>query len=148
MEDLDPQSFMECELVERLGGITWRLRRVPFFEAAILGYRQAQVEEENRQKEERRPHLWLDDENEEHDDGDADDEDKGMSDEERSAFVGNCLIEDGVFGDGLGKLARHEAALMNALTKTMQMFLLLQENRSTAKIEPVVLKAVALPTAA
>ena len=43
MDDHDPQSALECELVERLAGILWRLRRVPFFEAAILDARQAQV---------------------------------------------------------------------------------------------------------
>ena len=36
MEEHDPQSALECELVERLAGILWRLRRVPFFEAAIM----------------------------------------------------------------------------------------------------------------
>ena len=30
----------------------------------------------------------------------------------------------------LGKLARHEATLMNAFTKTLQMLLLLQGNRN------------------
>jgi hypothetical protein len=48
----------------------------------------------------------------------------------------------------LGKLARHEATLMNAFTKTLQMVLLLQENRGEAKDEPVTLDAVALPPAA
>ena len=41
MDDHDPQSALECELVERLAGILWRLRRVPFFEAAIMDARQA-----------------------------------------------------------------------------------------------------------
>ena len=35
----DPQSALECELVERLAGILWRLRAVPFFEAAIIDAR-------------------------------------------------------------------------------------------------------------
>ena len=30
MDEHDPQSALECELVERLAGILWRLRRVPF----------------------------------------------------------------------------------------------------------------------
>ena len=112
-----------------------------------MDYRDAQVADEIRREEERRPQRWHDGENEEQEEGDADDGDEEMSDEERSAYVGNCLIQDGVFGDGLGKLARHEAALMNAFTKTMQMLLLLQENRGT-KREPVMLEAVALPSAA
>jgi hypothetical protein len=31
MDEYEPQSSLECELVERLAGILWRLRRVPFF---------------------------------------------------------------------------------------------------------------------
>jgi hypothetical protein len=45
MEQHDPQSVLECELVERLSGILWRLRRVPFFEAAILEAHKAELEE-------------------------------------------------------------------------------------------------------
>ena len=36
MDEHNPQSVLECELVERLTGILWRLRRVPLFEAAML----------------------------------------------------------------------------------------------------------------
>ena len=43
MAEHDPQSVLETELVERLAGILWRLRRVPFFEAAILDTRHQQV---------------------------------------------------------------------------------------------------------
>jgi hypothetical protein len=31
MDQYDPRSALECELVERLAMILWRLRRVPFF---------------------------------------------------------------------------------------------------------------------
>jgi hypothetical protein len=43
MEEHNPQSALECELVERIAGILWRLRRVPFFEAAIMEVRLAGV---------------------------------------------------------------------------------------------------------
>src|SRR5262249_23243826 len=43
MEQYDPQSVLECEMVERLAAILWRLRRVPCFEAAILDARHQQV---------------------------------------------------------------------------------------------------------
>ena len=36
-EEFEPRSIMERELVERLAGIVWRLRRMPKFEAALLG---------------------------------------------------------------------------------------------------------------
>jgi len=101
LEEHDPQSALEAELAERLAGILWRLRRVPFFEAAILGPR-------------------------------------------RDELIGNGFG----YGPGLEKLARHEATLMNAFTKTLQMLLLLQDNRSNTKSEPAMLEAVALPPAA
>ena len=41
IDEHDPQSVLECELVERLAGILWRLRRVPFFETAILDARRS-----------------------------------------------------------------------------------------------------------
>jgi len=145
MDEHDPQSALEAELVERLAGILWRLRRVPFFEAAIIDARQAQVTDNMRQEEERRPQRWHGYEEEEESDEDEADE---MSDEERSVYVGRSLIQDGAFGDGLGKLARHEATLMNAFTKTLQMLLLLNENRGHRKAEPVTLEVVALPPAA
>ena len=116
MDEHDPQSALEAELVERLAGILWRLRRVPFFEAAIIDVHG----------------------------GDEDEADE-ISDEEKRR-----LIRNGVFGygDRLGKLARHETTLMNAFTKTLQMLLLLQENRGSTKSEPAMLEAVALPPAA
>jgi hypothetical protein len=42
------------------------------------------------------------------------------------------LIEDGQQQDALGKLSRHEAALMNQLTKTYQMLHFIQ-SRGTAE---------------
>src|SRR6516164_5617909 len=35
-EEFEPRSIMERELVERLAGIVWRLRRMPKFEAALI----------------------------------------------------------------------------------------------------------------
>lgn len=69
------------------------------------------------------------------------------SDRNASPF-GQALINDAGSSNALGKLARHEATLMNAFTKTLQMLLLLQENRPKRKGEPAVLEAVALPPAA
>jgi hypothetical protein len=136
LEEHEPQSALECELVERLAGILWRLRRVPFFEAAIIDARQAQVAEDKVSQ------RWPEyEEEEESGENDADE----MSDEEWSVQLGDALIQDGAFGDGLGKLARHETNLMNAFTKTMQMLLLLQGNRSHTRGDAAVIEAVALP---
>ena len=128
MAENDPQSVTEIELVERLAGILWRLRRAPFFEAAILQanhyqtrdmdmrciYRESQTEEEEVQAE-------------------------------KSVRYGFALMSDG--NDLLGKLARHEASLMSAFTKTLQTLMVVQDHRS-AKSGPVTLETVALPPAA
>ena len=53
-----------------------------------------------------------------------------------SFHFGDALIKDGINNDALGKLARHEATLMNAFTKTLQMLLLLQSNRASTQSEP------------
>jgi hypothetical protein len=148
MNEHDPQSALECELVERLAGILWRLRRVPLFEAAILDARQAQLAEEDMREDERRTQRWHGYEEEEKEGEDGEDreveEDEETADWEASVRLGRALIHDGAWGDALGKLARHEATLMNALTKTL---LLLEEHRGTQR-EPVMLKAVTLPAAA
>jgi len=133
MDEYDPQSALECELVERLAGILWRLRRVPFFEAAIMDARHVQAG------------RW---------DGssiygsraetDEEEEDEEETDWQASVHFGYALINDARWHDALGKLGRHEATLMNALTKTL---LLLEENGATRR-QPVMLEAVPLAAAA
>jgi hypothetical protein len=131
MDKHDPQSALECELVERIAGILWRFRRVPFFEAAILGARHAEAQDiplnwqASRELPEEEVENW-----------------------EAAVRLGEALIEDARSHDALGKLARHETTLMNALRKTLDMLLLLQEKRRNKKDEPVILEAVALSPAA
>ena len=36
MADFDPQGTIECELVDRLAGLLWRLRRVPTVEKQLI----------------------------------------------------------------------------------------------------------------
>jgi len=132
MAEHDPQSALEAELVERLAGILWRLRRVPFFEAAILSSRHVEVR--NRQFLNYAALREIKEEEGE--------------DWEASVHFGQALIEDARRNDALGKLARHETTLMNAFTKTLQTLRLLQGNRSNTKSEPAMLEAVALAPAA
>ena len=122
MHQHDPQSSLEAELVERLAGILWRLRRIPFFEAAILDARHKQRAENNR-----RQFVSYKDEKVEE-----------MSDVEWRAYVGHALIQDSDLGDALGKLARHAATLMNGFTKTLQLLLLLQGNNARETAGPLV----------
>ena len=132
MAEHDPQSALEAELVERLAGILWRLRRAPFFEAAILSSRHVEVR--NRQFLNYAALREIKEEEGE--------------DWEASVHFGQALIEDARRNDALGKLARHETTLMNAFTKTLQTLRLLQGNRSNTKSEPAMLEAVALAPAA
>ena len=132
VDEHDPQSALECELVERLAGILWRLRRVPFFEAAILSARHVEVRDRQFLN-----YLALRETKEEE-----------VEDWKASVHFGQALIEDASWNDALGKLARYETTLMNAFTKTLQTLLLLQENRTNTKSEPVILEAVTLPPAA
>ena len=64
---------------------------------------------------------------------------------QKSVHFGYALLNDAQRHDALGKLGRHETTLMNTFTKTLQILLLLQENRGT---KPVILEAVSLPAAA
>jgi hypothetical protein len=139
MEQYDPQGPTECELVEYLAGVYWRLRRFPLFETAIFAARQAQVAEDLKEENARRERF-----EEEGEAGEEEDEEE-MSDAEWLVHVGRALIKDGVWNDALGKLSRHEATQFNALRK---MLILLEEMRDKRKNDPVTINAVAVPRAA
>jgi hypothetical protein len=127
MEEHDPQSLSEREQVERLAGISWRLRRVPAFEAAILAARLNGSWEYSSEPEP---------------EGVNDDQDINW---ESTMELGRAILDDARYGDGLGKLARHETTLMNMFVKTLQMLLLLQDKRKDTEV--IVLGAAALPPA-
>jgi hypothetical protein len=94
--EFDPRPGMELELVERLTGLMWRLRLIPAFEAILIATLCAKSVEYEN------------------------------SDLAPAQLVGEGLIYDAQCRDTLGKLSRHEAGLMNAYVKTLQMLLLLQ----------------------
>jgi hypothetical protein len=99
---------------ERLAGIAWRPRRIPAFEAAILETRCAQADDYVP--------SWGRD----------------------APIIGHALIRDGQNNDALGKLARHEAALMNQFTRTVQLLNFLQ-SQELAEDEQVI-DAVSIPS--
>jgi hypothetical protein len=103
-EEFEPRSLLQGELVERLAGIMWRLRRIPRFEAALIEARRYEVARETAFKKAMIDRMGFEK------------EPKGPHGPDASA--GFALIEDGQQQDALGKLSRHEAALMNQLTKT------------------------------
>ena len=115
MEQYDPQSAMERELVERMAGLLWRLRRIPAFEAAIVC--QAEVDD---------PLKWMDLERE------------GLTKEAiEFRALGDALMQHGV--DTLGKLARHETTLMQGFIKTVQMLHFLQRARSSNRGDTLII---------
>ena len=124
MEEYDPQSAVECELVERLSSLLWRLRRIPAFEAAIIDARRAEVDD---------PMQWLELERD------------GLTDETiKVRLLGHALVQDAASHDTLGKLARHETALMHAFTKTLQILLLLS-NSTSNRGDAVMIEPIPLP---
>jgi hypothetical protein len=122
MEQYDPQGPAECELIEYLASVYWRLRRVSFFEAAIFAARQARVAEEDASC----ARYEVEDEAETRDAN----EERGMSDAEWLVHVGHILMRHGIWGDALGRLTRYETSLLNALAKTLTRLDAISENQN------------------
>ena len=135
---------MERELIERLAGVIWRLRRIPKFEAALIEARRGEITLSAHYEKVmveviagfvadktlsgimshvahtlKRPEVFAD-------------------------TTGLALIRDGQHQDILGKLSRHEASLMNALTKTLQMLHFVQSQCSAERNQ--LIEAVAIPS--
>ena len=118
-EEFQPHSLMERELVERLAGIIWRIRRTPKFEAALIEARCEEARRNAYYDPERRKQL------------------------EGAGAMGAALMLDSAQQDTLGKLSRHESALMNAFTKALQMLHFIHSQRAVED-DPVI-DAVAIP---
>ena len=113
-----PRCVLEAELVERLAGLLWRLRRAPTFEAAILKAREIQCLEWGRPKQSQH-----------------EEECEEASTEQRSVALGEALIHDAAFGDAIAKLGRHETMLMNAFNKTLNTLAELQTSGREIEVE-------------
>jgi hypothetical protein len=138
LEQYNPQGPAESELVEYLAGVYWRLRRFPFFEAAIFAAREAQVANELKEEKAR---LWRLGEEQEQGDKEEDE----MSNAEWLVRVGRALIKDGAWSDAFSKLVRHEATQLNALRRTLS---LLEEMQGSRQCNPVNVNAMPLDRAA
>jgi hypothetical protein len=155
--DFQPSTRLEYELVDRLAGLLWRLRRVPGVEAALVKARQVEAwqnsEHADRLKNEarRRCNKSFGSDDAALDammDGtydarlrkfleevQADDSEQEVADSDREQETGLLmLILDVENGDALGKLTRYEAGLMNALTRTRQLLHLHQAERNATKV--------------
>ena len=137
MAQYDPHTPTECEFVEYLASQFWRLRRIPFFEAAIFAARHAQVATEMEEGSARLARVEVDRE-------DGDDEGE-LSDAETLICVGRTLIKDGVWSDAFGKLTRYETALLNGLKKTLAM---LDEASGAQATKNTTISLKAVPSAA
>ena len=116
-QQFSPRPGVEQELVDRLAGLLWRLRRAPTLEAAVIQARDAQQTEANKVP--------------------APDGPEGN--------LGLAIIKDSE-QDTLGKLCRYENALMNAMAKTAHLLLLLQRQRAATRnpgrgLDPVMVAA-------
>ena len=149
--DFQPSTRLEYELVDRLAGLIWRLRRVPGVEAALVKARQVEAWQNSEDVE------WLKYEarrrcNKSFGSDDAaldammngtydarlrkfleevqaEESEQEVADSDREQETGLLmLIKDVENGDALGKITRYEAGLMNALTRTRQLLHLTKQS--------------------
>jgi hypothetical protein len=155
--DFQPSTRLEYELVDRLAGLLWRLRRVPGVEAALVKARQVEAWQNSEHVEwlkyeaRRRCNKSFGSDDAALDammDGtydarlrkfleevQAEDSEQEVADSDREQETGLLmLIIDVENGDALGKLTRYEAGLMNALTRTRQLLHLHQAERNATKV--------------
>jgi len=155
--DFQPSTRLEHELIDRLAGLLWRLRRVPGVEAALVKARQVEAWQNSEHV------AWLKYEarhrcNKSFGSDDAaldaimdgtydarlrkfleevqaeeSEQEVADSDRERETWL-LMLIRDVENDDALGKLTRYEAGLMNAVTRTLQHLHLLQAKRNATKV--------------
>ena len=149
--DFQPSTRLEYELVDRLAGLIWRLRRVPGVEAALVKARQVEAWQNSEdvewlKYEARRPcnkSFGSDDAaldammNGTYDarlrkfleEVQAEESEQEVADSDREQATGLLmLIKDVENGDALGKITRYEAGLMNALTRTRQLLHLTKQS--------------------
>ena len=151
--DLEPASSIEAELVIRLTGYFWRLRRIPIFEAALPETRRTEFDDAPTPKDD--PHRFASLERyrpwsevkspfpnalEEkmapaqaalptHEPVRDSSELEREKSRDRQRNLGKALIRNGQDNDTLGKLSRYEAALLNAANRTLRQLSLIQTAR-------------------
>ena len=155
--DFQPSTRLEHELIDRLAGLLWRLRRVPGVEAALVKARQVEAWQNSEDVEwlkyeaRRRCNKSFGSDDAALDaimDGtydarlrkfleevQAEESEQEVADSDREQETGLLmLIKDVENGDALGKITRYEAGLMNALTRTRQLLHLHQAERNATKV--------------
>jgi hypothetical protein len=127
-----PATAMEHLLIDRVAGLSWRLRRVPGLEAAVINYYL------NRQRDAHREALAaLEESGEESDMQDPD------TTEEPKLDVGEALIDHAYGRDMLTKLTRYEASLMSSLAKALQLLHAFQSQPESRSVGSTIIEAIA-----
>ena len=109
--DFQAETDFERELVERIASYTWRLRRIPVFEAAYMRFFERQAHDAD-------PFSDIDN-----------DDDDGNGDRPTVAKMASWLGRNDDFHNALAKLSRYEAFLSNAFNRTLQQLLFLRSAR-------------------
>lgn len=112
-DDYSPATNTEQELVERLAAYSWRLRRIPVFEAAYMEC----FEKRTRADDYGAVGQIFDEEDDE------------VSDSCTTQSMAIWLSASDDFHNVLGKLSRYEAFLLNAFNRTLQQLLFLRSQR-------------------
>ena len=117
-DDYSPATNTEQELVERLAAYSWRLRRIPLFEAAYMQCFEKQMRDKDDEDRMFDPLASLND-----------DEDDEVSDSYTTQSMAIWLSRSEEFHNALAKLSRYEAFLLNAFNRTLQQLLFLRSQR-------------------
>ena len=129
-EEYKPRPGIESELVERLAVLMWRMRRIPFFEAALIELQREKVASQKRR-----------------DSRIASEFPNPYEDEERKETpYENTVLAFQNSQQTLGTLFRYEAALMNAFNRTLQQLLFLQDRRAQDEGESQIVKILPSPS--
>jgi hypothetical protein len=153
-DEFQPRSLMERELVEYLAALTWRRRRVPVFEAGLIEAIRAEIDpaqsdasaqlELRRRLNEKMAPFEAAYELEKQKHGvpaaaqpevqkKAELQERTKEEDEPRKTIGLALMQDNRLLDALGKLFKHEAALRNEFTRTLQLLFSLQSSRRNAE---------------
>jgi len=120
--DVQPETAIEHFLVERLAADSWRLLRVPAFEAAYMDFFYKRARARDRQDRMLEPFEHIDFEED-------DDESETPTVKKMAAWLGSSEA----FQDALAKLSRYETMLMNSFNRHLQQLMALIAMRQEQK---------------
>lgn len=149
LEQHAPCTRIECELLDYIAGLVWRLGRLPAFEAALIKALRDKIAPEERDPEEKRKEREAFEKvtnevlKKYGRKKDAQNDEASTPCEEYRASVadqrkhlitvaGLVLIGDSQSQDGLGKLSRHESDLTKWLSLALQLLALFQTRRRSS----------------